>query len=126
MGKAVEHLVAASCVIATRGRRSDLAAISTCCSETLPGNWGIASINEAPSRLRWPAGLRSSIEFAMVRWIQDSVGGQLVGGVASGIGGAAQEVGDQVEFGVGISRENLVHRGVHPRVEAEQLGGAVR
>jgi len=32
-----------------------------------------------------------------------SVAGQLVGGVSSGVGGAAQEVGEQFEFGVGVS-----------------------
>src|SRR6266498_2299715 len=58
-------------------------------------------------------------------WSVASVAGQLVGGVSSGVGGAAQEVGEQFELGVGVAGAELVHRGVHPRVQADQLGAAV-
>src|SRR6266536_4729884 len=58
-------------------------------------------------------------------WSVASVAGQLVGGVSSGVGGAAEEVGEQFELGVGVSGAELVHRGVHPRVQAQQLRVAV-
>ena len=54
-----------------------------------------------------------------------SVGGQFVGGGLSGVGGAAQEVGEQLELVVAVAGADLVHRGVHPRVEAEQLRAPV-
>ncbi len=37
-----------------------------------------------------------------------SVAGQLVGGGSSGAGGPAQEVGEQVEFGIAVSGADLV------------------
>jgi hypothetical protein len=54
-----------------------------------------------------------------------SVGGQFVGGGLSGVGGAAQEVGQQLELVVAVASADLVHRGVHPRIEAEQLRAPV-
>jgi hypothetical protein len=54
-----------------------------------------------------------------------SVGGQFVGGGLSGVGGAAQEVGQQLELVVAVAGADSVHRGVHPRVEAEQLRAPV-
>jgi hypothetical protein len=36
-----------------------------------------------------------------------------------------EEVGEQLELVVAVAGAELVHRGVHPRVEAEQLGVAV-
>jgi hypothetical protein len=36
-----------------------------------------------------------------------------------------EEVGEQLELVVVVAGAELVHRGVHPRVEAEQLGVAV-
>src|SRR6266487_2249052 len=50
-----------------------------------------------------------------------SVAGQFVGGVLSGLGGAAQEVGDELELGVGVAGEERIHRGIHPGVQAVQL-----
>ena len=43
-----------------------------------------------------------------------SVAGQFVGGGSSGVCGAAEEVGEQLEFGVAVFGADLVHRGVHP------------
>jgi hypothetical protein len=54
-----------------------------------------------------------------------SVGGQFVGGGLSGVGGAAQKVSEQFELVVAVAGADLVHGGVHPRVEAEQLRGPV-
>jgi hypothetical protein len=54
-----------------------------------------------------------------------SITGQFVGGDPSGVCGATEKVGEQFEFGFSIVRAELVHRGVHPRVEAEQLRVAV-
>jgi len=50
-----------------------------------------------------------------------SVAGQLVGRASSGVCGSAEKVGEPFEFGVPISSADLVDRGVHPRVRAEQL-----
>jgi hypothetical protein len=36
-----------------------------------------------------------------------------------------EEVGEELELVVAVAGAELVHRGVHPRVEAEQLGVAV-
>src|SRR4029453_10069383 len=54
-----------------------------------------------------------------------SVAGQLVGGGSSGVGGAVEEVGEELKAVVAVAGAELVHRGVHPRVEPEQLGVAV-
>src|SRR4029453_13736953 len=54
-----------------------------------------------------------------------SVAGQLVGGGSSGVGGAVEEVGEELKAVVAVAGTELVHRGVHPRVEPEQLGVAV-
>src|SRR5215510_4401989 len=49
----------------------------------------------------------------------------VVGRVPAGGGCAAQKVGEHLKFAGGVSGADLVHRGVHPRVEAEELGVAV-
>ena len=54
-------------------------------------------------------------------WLLVSVAGQLVGGGSSGVGGAVEEVGEQLKLVVAVAGAELVHRGVHPCVEAEQL-----
>src|SRR5437764_1135977 len=47
-----------------------------------------------------------------------SVRRQLLGRLSSGVDGAAHEVGDQLEFGVGVAGEELVHRTAESGVEA--------
>jgi hypothetical protein len=49
---------------------------------------------------------------------------EFVDGVSSGVGGTAQEIGDQFEVGVSVSGADLVHPGVHPRKEPVHLGVA--
>src|SRR5690242_15087515 len=58
-------------------------------------------------------------------WQEASVTGQCVGRRLPGGGGPVEEAGEQFELGVGISGADLVHRGVHRRVEAQHLGAAV-
>src|SRR5215471_2257142 len=58
-------------------------------------------------------------------WQQASATGQCVGRRPPGAGGPAEEVGEHLEFGFGVSGTDLVQRGVHPRVEAQHLGAAV-
>src|SRR5207248_2296591 len=50
---------------------------------------------------------------------------QRFGGVAAGAGGAAQEVGQQVELLVAVAGAELVHGAVHAAVEAEDRRTAV-
>src|SRR6266536_1739352 len=50
-----------------------------------------------------------------------SVAGLFVGGVLSGLGGAAQEVGDEPELSVGVVGEERIHRGILPGVQAVQV-----
>jgi Pretoxin HINT domain len=57
--------------------------------------------------------------------LTSSVAGERIGGIASGAGGALQEVGEQFEFGIGVSGTDRVHGSVHPRVEVEHLRAAV-
>jgi hypothetical protein len=75
------------------------------------GGWGArssasANVNVAVSsgyamaKGRWPS--------LTVRYLFASVGGQFVGGGLSGVCGPAQEVGEQVEFGVAVSGADLV------------------
>ncbi len=54
-----------------------------------------------------------------------STAGQLVGGGLSRGRGALEEVGEYFELGYPVAGAELVNRGVHPGVEAEQLGVAV-
>jgi hypothetical protein len=54
-----------------------------------------------------------------------SLGSELFGCFSSGVDGPAHEVGDQLEFGVGVVGEERVHRSAEPGVEAEKLAVAV-
>src|SRR5215470_3317177 len=51
--------------------------------------------------------------------------GEVGGGGLAGVGGAAQETGEQFEFGVCVPGADLVQRGVHPGVEPVQVGAAL-
>lgn len=52
-------------------------------------------------------------------------GGEVASGGAAGTGGALQELGEEFRLAGRVSGADLVHRGVHPRVQAEQLGPAL-
>src|SRR5262249_10406066 len=51
--------------------------------------------------------------------------GQVGGGGLAGVGGAAEEAGEQFEFGVGVPSADLVQRGVHSGVEPVKVGAAL-
>src|ERR1700748_2812068 len=51
--------------------------------------------------------------------------GDVFGCFSSGIGGALHEVRDQLEFGVVVSGEELVHGATESGVQAQELGVAV-
>lgn len=42
-----------------------------------------------------------------------------------GVGGAAQEAGDEFELGLAVTGANLIESGVHSRAMAQQFSGAV-
>ena len=71
----------------------------------MPGD--AEGVRPSPSRRRCPGG--GGRDVAVV-----SVVGQLVGGGSSGVGGAVEEVGEQLKLVVAVAGAELVHRGVHP------------
>ena len=68
------------------------------------GNPGLGSIRRA-----WTTSLRA--EPAVL--IRGSVSSELFGGGSAGVGGAAQEVGEELEIVVFVAGADLVYRGVH-------------
>jgi hypothetical protein len=74
-----------------------------------------------PERI-WALGLIATtaepVTDAERRRDRGSVRGELLGCLSSGVDCAAHEVGDQVELGVGVAGEELVHRAAEPGVEA--------
>ena|SRR5215210_6309588 len=50
-----------------------------------------------------------------------SVAGQLVGRASSSVSGATEKVGEHFELGLPVPGADLIHRGVHARVQAHQL-----
>jgi hypothetical protein len=54
-----------------------------------------------PARMAWT--------WEKSRWVVASVAGQFVGGGPAGLRGPAEEVGEQLEFGVAVVGADLVH-----------------